>query len=310
MLTGEPVPVEVGPGDGVTGGSVNAGGQLVVRATRVGADTQLARMARVVEQAQAGKAAIQRLADRVSAVFVPAVIVLAVLTLAGWLLAGADVGVAVATAVAVLIIACPCALGLATPVALLVGTGRGAQLGILIKGPEVLESTRRVDTVLLDKTGTLTAGAMAVTKTVGDDPDEVLRMAAAVEAGSEHPIGRAIAAAAPDRPVVSAFAALAGLGVRGRVDGAEVRVGRPAELGWPLPATLAGAAADAEAGGATVVAVGWDGAARGLVMLADQVRPTSAEAVRRLRALGLTPVLLTGDNAVTAGVGRGAGRDR
>jgi Cu+-exporting ATPase len=300
MLTGESTPVEVGRGDTVAGGTVNAGGRLVVRATRIGADTQLAQMARLVEQAQAGKAAVQRLADRVSAVFVPVVIGIAVLTLAIWLFV--DSGAAFPAAVAVLVIACPCALGLATPTALMVGTGRGAQLGILIRGPEVLEQTRRVDTVVLDKTGTVTTGRMTLVEVVpapGQDADEVLRLAAAVEAASEHPVGQAIAAAAPDRPAVGDFGTEAGLGVRGTVEGRIVLVGRERHVG-PVPAAFAAAKAAGEAAGRTVVLVGWDGAVRALLLVADTVKPTSAQAVRELRALGLRPVLLTGDNAAAA----------
>ncbi|HEV7655743.1 MAG TPA: heavy metal translocating P-type ATPase [Mycobacteriales bacterium] len=300
MLTGESTPVEVGRGDTVAGGTVNAGGRLVVRATRIGADTQLAQMARLVEQAQAGKAAVQRLADRVSAVFVPVVIGIAVLTLAIWLFV--DSGAAFPAAVAVLVIACPCALGLATPTALMVGTGRGAQLGILIRGPEVLEQTRRVDTVVLDKTGTVTTGRMTLVEVVpapGQDADEVLRLAAAVEAASEHPVGQAIAAAAPDRPAVCDFGTEAGLGVRGTVEGRIVLVGRERHVG-PVPAAFAAAKAAGEAAGRTVVLVGWDGAVRALLLVADTVKPTSAQAVRELRALGLRPVLLTGDNAAAA----------
>ncbi|MEU8637154.1 heavy metal translocating P-type ATPase [Amycolatopsis sp. NPDC048633] len=283
LLTGESVPVEVRPGDAVAGATVNVGGRLVVRATRVGADTQLAQTARLVEEAQTGKARVQRLADRVSAVFVPIVIALAVATLAFWLGADATPSAAFTAAVAVLIIACPCALGLATPTALLVGTGRGAQLGILIKGPEVLESTRRVDTVVLDKTGTVTTGRMTLVE--GDG--EVLRLAGAVEAASEHPVGRAIADAARERfgtlPSVEDFHSTPGLGVEGVVEGRKVAVGR--------------AAADRAM---TTVAVTWDGEVRGTLAVADTVKPTSAEAVRRLRGLGLTPILLTGDNAVVA----------
>ncbi|HEY6747189.1 MAG TPA: heavy metal translocating P-type ATPase [Mycobacteriales bacterium] len=301
MLTGESVPVEVGPGDTVAGGTVNAGGRLLVRATRVGADTQLAQMARLVEQAQAGKAAVQRLADRVSAVFVPVVIGIAVLTLLVWL--GIDAGAAFPAAVAVLVIACPCALGLATPTALMVGTGRGAQLGVLIRGPEVLEQTRRVDTVVLDKTGTVTTGKMTLVDVVpapGEDRDTVLRYAAAVEAGSEHPIGRAIASAGPDAPVVEGFRNSAGLGVRGVVDGHDVVVGRERLLDLPLPGAIEDAKAAAESSGRTAVLVGWDGAVRGLLLVADSVKPTSAQAVRELLGLGLRPVLLTGDNAAAA----------
>ncbi|MER6798416.1 heavy metal translocating P-type ATPase, partial [Amycolatopsis mediterranei] len=290
MLTGESVPVEVGPGDAVTGATVNVGGRLLVRATRVGADTRLAQMARLVEAAQNGKAEVQRLADRVSAVFVPAVVFAALATLVGWLATGGTTDAAFTAAVAVLIIACPCALGLATPTGLLVGTGRGAQLGILIKGPEVLESTRRVDTVVLDKTGTVTTGRMALVE--GDG--EVLRLAGAVEAASEHPIAHAITDAARERfgalPAVTAFRSTAGLGVTGVVEGREVTVGRAAFVGGEL----------AEAEGATAVGVAWDGEVRGRLVVADTIKPTSARAVAELRALGLTPVLLTGDNAGAA----------
>ncbi|NJC68483.1 copper-translocating P-type ATPase [Planosporangium thailandense] len=306
MLTGESVPVEVGPGDAVVGATLNAGGRLVVRATRVGADTQLAQMARLVEDAQNGKAAVQRLADRVSAVFVPIVIALAVGTLGFWLGAGAGPTAAFTAAVAVLIIACPCALGLATPTALLVGTGRGAQLGILVKGPEVLESTRRVDTVLLDKTGTVTTGRMSV-EVVGDDADELLRVAGALEAASEHPIAKAVARAAADRvgtlPPVDGFANAEGLGVTGTVDGRDAVAGRLRLLerhGLTAPEPVTRAVADIEAAGRTAVVVGWDGRARGVLAVADTVKPTSREAIRRLRELGLYPVLLTGDNAVVA----------
>ncbi|WP_371101703.1 heavy metal translocating P-type ATPase [Streptomyces sp. PU_AKi4] len=311
MLTGESVPVEVGVGDAVTGATVNAGGRLVVEATRVGADTQLARMAKLVEDAQNGKAAAQRLADRISGVFVPVVIALALGTLGFWLGNGAGLTAAFTAAVAVLIIACPCALGLATPTALMVGTGRGAQLGILIKGPEVLESTRRVDTVVLDKTGTVTTGRMtllAVHTADGTDATEVLRLAGALEHASEHPVARAIAAGAADRvgtlPAPEDFANLPGLGVQGVVDGHAVLVGREkllAEWAMELPAGLARAKADAEAAGRTAIAVAWDGEARAVVEVADAVKDTSAEAVTRLRALGLTPVLLTGDNKAVAG---------
>ncbi|WP_071337567.1 heavy metal translocating P-type ATPase [Streptomyces albidoflavus] len=321
LLTGESVPVDVAPGDQVTGATVNTGGRLTVEATRIGADTQLARMARLVEQAQNGKAAVQRLADRVSAVFVPVVLVLALGTLVGWLLATDDATAAFTAAVAVLIIACPCALGLATPTALLVGTGRGAQLGILIRGPEVLENTRRVDTVVLDKTGTLTTGRMELTEVLpadGTGETELLRLAGALEHASEHPVARAVASAAEERhgplPPVSGFASTSGLGVRGTVEGRQVAAGRPrllAEAGMPLPEELERALAAAEARGRTVVAVGWDGAVRGLLTLADALRETSAEAVRELRALGLTSVLLTGDNeAVAAEVARAVGIDR
>jgi P-type Cu+ transporter len=310
MLTGESVPVDVGPGDPVTGATVNAGGRIVVEATRVGADTQLARMARLVEEAQNGKAAAQRLADRVSAVFVPVVIALALVTLGLWLATGAGASAAFTAAVAVLIIACPCALGLATPTALLVGTGRGAQLGILIKGPEALESTRAVDTVVLDKTGTVTTGAMELTgvhPAPGEDEGKLLARAGALEHASEHPVARAVAAAAAERtgelPEAERFEAVAGLGVTGTVAGHAVLVGRPALLErWSiaLPEELAAAKRAAEAAGRTAVAVAWDGAARGVLVVSDAVKPTSAEAVRRLRGLGLTPVLLTGDNEAAA----------
>jgi len=297
MLTGESVPVEVGPGDAVAGGTMNAGGRLVVRATRIGADTQLAQLARLVERAQTGKAPVQRLADRVSAVFVPVVIGIALLTLVAW--SFVDPGVAFPAAVAVLVIACPCALGLATPTALMVGTGRGAQLGIVIRGPEVLEQTRRADTVVLDKTGTVTTGRMTLVGVVpasGETADDVLRRAAAVEAASEHPIGRAIVAAAPDVPAVTGFGSDTGVGVHGVVEGHDVVVGRRPEV----PAQLAEATAAAEREGRTAVPVGWDGAVRGVLLVADTVKPTSARAVEELRALGLHPVLLTGDNAAAA----------
>ncbi|MQA04898.1 MAG: heavy metal translocating P-type ATPase [Streptosporangiales bacterium] len=310
MLTGESVPVEVTVDDAVTGATVNAGGRLVVRATRVGADTQLAQMAKLVEDAQNGKAAVQRLADRVSAVFVPVVIALAVGTWAFWFGAGAAAAAALTAAVAVLIIACPCALGLATPTALMVGTGRGAQLGILIKGPEVLESTRRVDTVVLDKTGTVTTGRMTLTGVhVADGmaEDEVLRVAGALENASEHPIAQAIARGAEERvgelAAVEQFENVEGLGVQGIVDGHAVLVGRPALLEqWSqyLPAELAAARAEAEQDGQTAVAVGWDGEARAVLLVADTVKDTSAEAVRQFRELGLAPVLLTGDNETVA----------
>ena len=347
LLTGEPVPVEVGPGDAVVGASVNASGRLVVRATRVGADTQLAQMARLVEEAQTGKAAVQRLADRVSGVFVPVVIWVAVATLGYWLGTGSGAGLALNAAVSVLVIACPCALGLATPTALMVGTGRGAQLGILIRGPEVLESTRRVDTVVLDKTGTVTRGEMALVSVAvaeGESSGDVLARAAAVEHGSEHPIARAIVLGATETRVSTdqnpglgepepgsrrtktrdstEFEAVAGLGARATVDGVEVLVGRPSwiadRLGAQLGASqaagdgsarsssvgaeLAEAVEAAEARGETAVVVAWGGRARGVLGVADEVRPTSADAVRRLRDLGLEVTLLTGDNAGSAGV--------
>ncbi len=337
MLTGEPVPVEVGPGDPVVGATMNAGGRLVVVATRVGADTQLAQMARLVSAAQAGKAPVQRLADRVSAVFVPVVIALSLLTLVAWLALENSPQAAFSAAVAVLIIACPCALGLATPTALLVGTGRGAQMGILIRGPEVLESTRRVDTIVLDKTGTLTSGQMQVAgvHATGDvEPGMVLTLAGAVEDASEHPVGEAIAAAArlagssaesplqsvgteggpggrgagtgvgsgsrSGTPSVAGFLATPGLGVQGMVGELHVVAGRPEWLAdeWAmvLPADLAEQVRVGQGLGQTVVAVGWDGAARGVIEVADTVKPTSAQAVEELRGLGLSPVLLTGDN--------------
>ncbi|MEO3861940.1 heavy metal translocating P-type ATPase [Acrocarpospora sp. B8E8] len=377
MLTGEPVPADVGPGDPVTGATLNTSGRLVVRATRVGADTKLAQMAALVEAAQAGKAQVQRLADRISGVFVPIVIALAVATLGFWLGTGGGAAAAFTAAVAVLIIACPCALGLATPTALLVGTGRGAQLGILIKGPEVLESTRAVDTIVLDKTGTVTEGKMTLIDVIpapGENRDEALSFAAALEHASEHPIAKAITASfralpaglgktntaaqsarpeagkantatlralpthpdigeanatslpaevgkaiatslpAPRKPIDAepsrattlrvlpspeGFANLEGLGVRGVVDGHSVLVGRP-ELVGSLPPELEVAVADAQAAGRTAVTVGWDGKARAVITVADTVKPTSAEAVSNLRALGLTPILLTGDNQAAA----------
>jgi P-type Cu+ transporter len=325
MLTGEPVPVEVTAGDAVTGGCVNTSGRLVVRAVRVGADTELARITRLVEDAQHGKAPVQRLADRVSAVFVPVVIVIALATLAAWLAAGQGPAAAFTAAVATAIIACPCAMGLATPTAILVGTGRGAQLGILIKGPEVLESTRAVDTIVLDKTGTITTGTMALADAAaapGEDERELLRLAGAAEDGSAHPIALAIAAGArqrlatelPGGGLLSAgdFASCQGLGVTAVVDGHAVAVGRASWLAdqWaqPVPRPLADRAARAEAAGQTVVFAGWDGAVRGVLIVADAVKPTSAEAITRLRGMGLRPVLLTGDNeraarAVAAAVG-------
>ncbi|MCX5198294.1 heavy metal translocating P-type ATPase [Streptomyces sp. NBC_00249] len=320
MLTGESVPVEVSVGDSVTGATVNASGRLLVEATRIGSDTQLARMARMVEDAQNGKAEVQRLADRISGVFVPVVLALALGTWITWLLITDDPTAAFTAAVAVLIIACPCALGLATPTALMVGTGRGAQLGILIKGPEVLESTRRVDTVVLDKTGTVTTGRMTlrdVHTAEGVDEKELLRLAGALEHSSEHPIARAVAAGAAELagelPVPESFENVAGLGVQGVVDGHAVLVGRERLLAdWEiaLPEALAGAKAAAEAAGSTAVLVAWDGAARGVLTVADAVKETSAEAVTRLRALGLTPVLLTGDNrAVAETVAREVGID-
>ena len=321
MLTGESVPVEVGPGDGAVGATVNAGGRLVVRATRVGADTQLAQMARLVEEAQTGKAAVQRLADRISGIFVPIVIVLAIATLAVWVVAGGGLAAGFTAAVAVLIIACPCALGLATPTALMVGTGRGAQLGILIKGPEVLESTRRVDTIVLDKTGTVTTGQMTLADVVaaGEDADEVLRLAGALEDASEHPIAQAIATGARERhgslPGIEGFTNIEGLGVAGAVEVGgtrrDVLVGRVRlleERGHTVGADITDAVAAAQKAGGTAVAVAWEGAARGVLVVADAIKPTSSEAVSQFRELGLRPVLLTGDNreaaaTVAAGVG-------
>ncbi|QZT61542.1 heavy metal translocating P-type ATPase [Mycolicibacterium austroafricanum] len=310
MLTGESVPEEVQPGDQVVGATVNVDGRLVVRADRVGSDTQLAQMARMVEDAQNGKAQAQRLADRISGVFVPIVIALSVATLGFWIGSGFPVAAAFTAAVAVLIIACPCALGLATPTALMVGTGRGAQLGILIKGPEVLEDTRRVDTVILDKTGTVTTGSMTLVDVFaaeGQQPDEVLRVAGAVESSSEHPIARAIAAGAQEKfgelPAVTAFTNLRGLGVSGEVDGRAVLLGRLrllADRSLDIPSELEVAVARAESDGRTAVVVGWDGQARGALMVADAVKPTSAEAISLLKRLGLTPIMVTGDNEAVA----------
>ncbi len=310
LLTGESVPVEKHVGDEVAGATVNAGGRLVVRATKVGADTALAQIGRLVTDAQTGKAPVQRLADRVSAIFVPIVIALAVATLGFWLAGGASAAFAITTAVAVLIIACPCALGLATPTALLVGTGRGAQLGILIKGPEVLESTRRVDTIVLDKTGTVTTGLMQLRDVVvagATERSELLRLVGALEHASEHPVARAIAAAAQSETgelaAVESFRNREGLGVEGVVDGHAVVAGRPsllAEWSQYLPAELEAARTAAQALGQTVVAAGWDGAVRGLLVVADSAKPSSAQAIAELEALGLRPVLLTGDNAATA----------
>lgn len=307
MLTGESVPVDVTAGESVVGATTNISGRLVVRATSVGSDTQLSRMATLVEEAQNGKAEVQRLADRVSGFFVPIVIVIAIATLGAWLAWGNSPEIAFSAAVAVLIIACPCALGLATPTALLVGTGRGAQLGIIIRGPEVLESTRRVDTVVLDKTGTVTTGRMSLADIItghGVDRAEALRRAAALESSSEHPIARAIVeAASDDLPATSDFENLAGHGVRGTIDGVETVIGRPAMLtdrGLAMPDELS-AAFDAAVGeGRTVVAVGWEGSVRALLAVSDTVKPTSAAAIADLKALGLTPILLTGDNETVA----------
>ncbi|OLT40119.1 copper-translocating P-type ATPase [Serinicoccus sp. CNJ-927] len=310
MLTGESVPVEVGEGDNVTGATVNAGGRLVVRATRVGSDTQFAQMAKLVEDAQSGKAEIQRLADRVSGVFVPIAIAIAVASLGAWIGAGFPVSAGFTAAVAVLIIACPCALGLATPTALLVGTGRGAQMGVLIKGPEVLESTKRVDTIVLDKTGTVTTGKMMLTDVItaaGTDRAELLRLAGGLEDYSEHPIAQAIAAAATaevgDLPAPESFENIEGQGVQGVVDGRAVLACRESLLAdWSqhLDEHLKSAKQAAEAEGKTAIVVGWDGAARGVLVVSDQIKPTSADAIRQFTDLGLTPVLLTGDNQAVA----------
>ena len=311
MVTGESVPVDVGPGDAVIGATVNTNGRLIVTATRVGADTQLAHIARLVEQAQTGKANVQRLADRISSVFVPIVIGLALLTWLGWLLAGAGFAFASSAAVAVLIIACPCALGLATPTALLVGTGRGAQLGIVIKGPEILERTKAVSTVVLDKTGTVTTGTMAVVDVVGEGPDDGwLRLAGGAEAASEHPIARAIAEHVASDASVTAFENLPGRGVRALVDGHQVLVGTPDLVGAEpaVGSTVMQAFAAAQGKGHTAVLVAVDGELRGMIAVADAVKDTSAEAIAQLKELGLTPVLLTGDaravaEAVAAEVG-------
>jgi len=310
MLTGESVPVEVEPGDGVTGATVNVGGRLIVRAQRVGSDTQLAQMAKLVEDAQTGKADVQRLADRISGVFVPVVIAIAVVTLTVWLALGFGATAAFTAAVAVLVIACPCALGLATPTALLVGTGRGAQMGVLIKGPEVLESTRSVDTIVLDKTGTVTTGTMTLINVVTEanvERAELLRLAGALENASEHPIARAIARAASAEvgplPTPVDFINIAGRGVRGVVEGRSVAVGRESLLAdWftELSSNVAKSKQLAENDGKTVVTVGWDGAARGILIVGDTVKPTSMEAIQQFKNLGLTPVLLTGDNAAVA----------
>ncbi|TFD26496.1 heavy metal translocating P-type ATPase [Cryobacterium lyxosi] len=311
LLTGESVPLEVGPGDSVVGATLNSGGRLVVRATQVGANTELAQIGRLVEQAQTGKAEVQRLADRVSGIFVPIVIGLALATLAGWLLVGAGPAMAFTAAVATLIIACPCALGLATPTALLVGTGRGAQLGILIKGPQVLESTRRVDTIVLDKTGTITTGRMTLATVNAYEcgsEDELLRLAGAAESGSEHPIARAITAGALSRlgslPASSAFASEQGLGVQATVDGRQILVGRPVWLlnrwGLNVPIEMQAVMGTAEGDGKTAVLVAWEGRVRGVLTVSDTVKPTSVAAVARFRTLGLTPLLVTGDNLAVA----------
>ena len=305
MLTGEPVPVEVGPGAEVAGATINTSGRLVVRATKVGADTALAQIARLVEQAQAGKASVQRLVDRISAIFVPVVILIALATLGGWLLSGASASTAFTAAVAVLIIACPCAMGLATPTALMVGTGRGAQLGILIKGPEVLEQTRRISTIVLDKTGTVTEGRMRLVDALPIEASraELLRLAGAAESASEHPLAQAIAAAADEKPPVTEFRNRAGLGIEALVEGHALLLGRASFLtdrAIEFPEEARGWQMRAEAAGQTVVAVAWDGALHGLLALADTLKPSSQQAVAELRQLGLTPVLLTGDNARAA----------
>ena len=310
MLTGESVPVEVGPGSDIAGATINAGGRLIIRATKIGSDTALAQIARLVTEAQTGKAPVQRLADRISGIFVPTVFTIAFATLAFWLGAGQSVTFAFTAAVAVLIIACPCALGLATPTALMVGTGRGAQLGLLIKGPEILESTRRIDTIVLDKTGTVTTGQMTLVDIVvaeGVDRDGALRLVGALEDASEHPIARAIASAAKAEsaplPTVERFATREGLGVEGIVDGHALVAGRPALLadwGVHLPPELDAARQGAEGRGQTAIAAGWDGSATALFIVSDTVKPTSAAAIARLKALGLRTVLLTGDNTATA----------
>ena len=310
LLTGESVPVEVGPGDLVFGATVNASGRLLVRATRVGADTALARIASLVAAAQSGKAPVQRIADRIAAVFVPVVLVIAALTLAGWLIVGAGPSQAFTAAVAVLIIACPCALGLATPTALLVGTGRGAQLGILIKGPSILESTRRVDTIVLDKTGTVTMGRMSLIDVVtldGTTAAQALRLVGGVESASEHPIAQAIAASAAREhgtlEPVTEFASTAGLGARGTVDEIRVIVGQVAYAeseGLVIPDAMRAAYDSAQARGRTAVLAGWDGEVRAVLSVTDEPKPESRSAIEALRALGLTPYLLTGDNERTA----------
>ena len=308
MLTGEPLPIDVVPGSSVVGATIAVNGHLQIQITKVGSETQLASLARLMEQAQAGKAPVQRLADRISLVFVPVVLVLAALTLIVWLSVGAGAEFAFTAAVAVLIIACPCALGLATPTALLVGSGRGAQLGIVIKGPQILESTRQVNTVLLDKTGTITTGRMSVHSVAGSTAAvELIQRAAAVEQYSQHPIARAVVdAAVTPLPVAVDFHEIAGDGVRGRVDGVEVFVGRPrwlSDMGLvsttPVPPT------------GTQIAVGWEGQVRGIITIADTVRPTSAQAVAWFKALGLTPIMVTGDGLASAeSVARAVGIDR
>ncbi|MFC8507725.1 heavy metal translocating P-type ATPase [Streptomyces sp. NPDC057411] len=305
MLTGESVPQEVTVGDSVVGATVNTSGRLTVRAERVGADTQLAHISRLVSDAQAGKAPVQRLADRIAAVFVPVVVAIAFCVGGFWIGNGGDSAVALTAAVSVLVVACPCSLGLATPTALLVGTGRGAQLGIVIRGPQVLESTRRIDTVLLDKTGTVTTGKMRLVETVcaeGTTRDELLTLAGALEHSSEHPIATAVTTAAreltPDLPAVADFRASAGFGVVGTVDGREITVGRPGWVGERMstPESLRSRLGEIEGSGHTPVAVGWDGRLRGLLLVADEAKPTSRRAVDEMRGLGLTPILLTGDS--------------
>ncbi|MGA7434089.1 MAG: heavy metal translocating P-type ATPase, partial [Solirubrobacterales bacterium] len=312
LLTGESVPIEKVEGDSVVGASISTGGRLVVEATRVGSDTALAQIARLVEDAQTGKAPVQRLADRISAIFVPVVLVLAAISLTFWLLEGSGTSFAISAAVSVLIIACPCALGLATPLALLVGTGRGARLGLLIKGPQVLESTRQVDTILLDKTGTVTTGRMelsGVTIATGNDRTQVLRLAGAVEDASEHPIAQAIAAGARaeigDLPDVTAFQNHEGTGVEGTAEGHDVVIGQPSLIesrleNASLPAEMQQALDSARAEGQTAVVAAWDGQPRAVLAVADSVKPESAEAISELRDLGLKPVLLTGDHEKTA----------
>jgi Cu+-exporting ATPase len=314
MITGESVPVERGPGDEVVGAAMNVNGRLVVRATRIGAETALAQISRLVSEAQGGKAPVQRLADRVAGIFVPIVILVALGTLATWLLVTGDADRAFTATVAVLIIACPCALGLATPTALLVGTGRGAQLGLLIRGPEVLESTRRVDTIVLDKTGTVTSGKMTVHGVAvaeGTDGYSALRLVGALEQASEHPIGRAVAQHAATRiakqgdtlPAVSEFTSVEGMGIVGVVDGRRVVVGRPAlltEHGMEISEGLTRSQRDSAALGRTAVLAGWDGHARVLISVGDTIKENSKEAIASLRALGLSPYLVTGDSEATA----------
>ena len=318
LLTGEPVPVEVGPGDDVVGAGINSAGRLIVRATRVGSDTHLARIAALVEEAQTQKAPVQRLADRISAVFVPIVIVIALATVIGWILVGAGITFAFTAAVAVLIIACPCALGLATPTALLVGTGRGAQLGIVIRGPQILEATRRIEAIALDKTGTLTEGRMTVVDVLPADEhnkDDVLALAAAVESASEHPIGQAIAASVDQPLPVESFASTQGRGVQGVVDGQAIVAGRPPWLidQWSIsiPATAASWIQRNQELGHTVIAAASNGAFLGAIAVADAIKATSAQAIADLKDLGLDPILVTGDNTrVAHAVARQLGIDK